>query len=89
MDFRTYLATRLVGVGSILGVLVMASVVTFGAVRAQNAATTASRASLSGVQSVITQTRDSVQRRTRAVKLWAQRHQPRATKPDAPDRITK
>ena len=89
MDIRTYLATRLAGVGSLLGMLVMASVVTIGTAQAQNPATTASRASLSGIQSVITHTRDRIQRRMQAVRLWSQHHQLRATKPDAPDQIAK
>ena len=82
MDIRTYLATRLAGVGSTLGVLVIVSSVTVGTALAQNAATAPSRASQSGIQSVITQTRDSLQRRIRKVHLWSQHQQLRTTKPD-------
>jgi hypothetical protein len=89
MDIRNYFTTRLAGVGSTLGVLVMASVVMIGTAQAQNAATTSNHASVSGIQSVITHTRDSVQRRMRAVQLRSQ-HQPLlATNPDAPDPIAK
>jgi hypothetical protein len=80
MDISVYLATRLAGIGSMLGVFVMASAVTIGAAQAQNGATTASRTSLWGIHSVITQTRDSVQRRMRAAHLWSQRRH-RATNP--------
>ena len=90
MNIRTYVATRLAGVGSMLVVIVMASVVTLAIAQAQNAATTASHASQSGIQSIITHARDAVQRRMRAVQLWSQKHhQLRATKPDAPDSIAK
>jgi hypothetical protein len=89
MDVRTHLATNLAGVRSTLGVLVIASVVMIGTAQAQNAATTASRSSLWGIQSVNTQTRDSVQRRMRAVQLGSQRRQVPATNPDAPDPIVK
>jgi hypothetical protein len=82
MDIRTYLATRLARVGSTLGVLVMASAVTIGTAQAQNAATTASRASLSGSQSVISHARDVLQRRMRAVQLRSQRQQPPAMNPE-------
>jgi hypothetical protein len=85
MNIRTYLATRLAAAGSTLVVLVMTSAITIGTAEAQNAATTANRASLSGIQSVITHTRDALQRRMRAVQLWSHRHQLPATKPDAPD----
>jgi hypothetical protein len=85
MNIRTYLATRLAGVGSTLVVLVMTSAITIETAQAQNAATTASHVSLSGIQSVITHTRDALQRRMRAVQLWSQRRQLRATKLDAPD----
>jgi hypothetical protein len=85
MNIRTYLPTRLVGVGSALVVLVMTSAITIGTAQAQNAATTSSHVSLSGIQSVITHTRDALQRRMRAVQLWSQRRQLRATMPDAPD----
>jgi hypothetical protein len=88
-DIKAYLATRLAGVCSKLRVLVLASLVTIGTAQAQNAATTASRASLSGIQSVITHTRDAVQRRMRPLQLWSQHRQLRATKPDAPDPIAK
>ncbi len=89
MDIRNYLATRLAGVRRMLGLLVVASVVMIGTARAQNAATTSNHASVSGIQSVITQTRDLVQRRMRAVQLRSQ-HQPLpATNPDAPDPIVK
>ena len=81
MDLSTYLATRLAGGGSLLGAIVITSAVTIGTAQAQNAATTASRASLSGIQSVITHTRDRIQRRMQAVRLWSQHHQLRATKP--------
>jgi hypothetical protein len=82
MKITAYLAARLAGVCSTLGVLVIASLVTMGTAQAQNAATTASSASLRGVQSVITHTRDSVQRRMRAVQLWSQHRHLRATKSD-------
>jgi hypothetical protein len=85
MNIRTYLPTRLAGVGSTLVVLVMTSAITIGTAQAQNAATTASHISLSGIQSVITHTRDALQRRMRAVQLWSQRRQLRATMPDALD----
>jgi hypothetical protein len=89
MDIGNYVATRNVDVRSMLGLLVIASVVMIGTAQAQNAATTSNHASVSGVQSVITQTRDSVQRRMRAVQLRSQ-HQPLpATNPDAPDPIVK
>jgi hypothetical protein len=81
MDIRTYRATRLASFGSTLGVLLMASAVTIGTVRAQNAATAPSRASLSGIQSVITHARDSLEHRMRAVQLRSQHQQLRATKP--------
>ena len=58
MDIRTYLAKRLASVGSKLGLLVVASVVMIGTAQAQNAATTSNHASVSGIQSVITQTRE-------------------------------
>jgi phosphoribosylcarboxyaminoimidazole (NCAIR) mutase len=89
MDIRTYLATRLAGVGSLLGVIVMTSAITIGAAQAQNAATTASRTSLSGTQSVITHIRDRIQRRMQTVRLRSQHHRLRGTKPDAPDSIAK
>jgi hypothetical protein len=82
MNIRIYLATRFAGVASTLVVLVMTSAVTIGAARAQNAATTASHVSLSGIQSVITHTRDALQRRMRTVQLWSQRRQLFATRPD-------
>ena len=85
MNIRIYLATRFAGVAGTLVVLVMTSAVTIGAARAQNAATTASHVSLSGIQSVITHTRDTLQRRMRAVQLWSQRRQLRAMRPEAPD----
>ena len=89
MDIRNYLATRLAGVRSMLGLLVIASVVMIGTAQAQNAVTTSNHASVSGIQSVITQTRDSVQRRMRAVQPRSQ-HQPlAATNPNAPDPIVK
>ena len=75
-------STRLAGVGSTLGVLVIASAVMVGTALAQNAAATPSRASLSAIQSVITHTRDSLQHRMRAVQLWSQHQQLRARKPD-------
>jgi len=81
MKIRAYLAARLAGVCSTLGVLAIASLVTMGTAQAQNAATTTSRTSLWGIHSVITQTRDSVQRRMRAAHLWSQRRH-RATNPD-------
>ena len=83
MDIRTYLVTRLTGVGSTLGVLVIASAVAIGTARAQNTATAPSRASQSGIQSVITHTRDSVQRRMQALRLRSQHQQLPAAKPDA------
>ena len=89
MDIRTYLATRLTGVGSLLEVIVMTSAITIGTAQAQNAATTASRASQWGIQSVITHTRDAVQRRMQAVRRWSQHRQLRATKQDTPDPIAK
>jgi hypothetical protein len=82
MGFRTCLATRLAGVGSTLGILVMATVVTIGTAQAQNAVTTSSHASLSGIQSVITHTRDWIQRRIRAAQLRSQHRQLSATNPD-------
>jgi hypothetical protein len=85
MNIRTYLATRLAGVGSTLVALVMTSAITIGVAQAQNPATTANHASLSGIQSVITHTRDALQRRMRAVQLWSQRRQFPVTKPDAAD----
>jgi hypothetical protein len=85
----TNLATRPAGVGTLLGVIVMTSAIAIGTSQAQNAATTSSHVSLSGIQSVITHTRDAVQRRIEAVHLWSQRRQLRATKPDALDPIAK
>ena len=82
MVIRTYPAARLPGVGRMLGMLVIVSAVTIGTAQAQSAATAPSRASQSGIQSVITNTRDAVQRRIRAARLWSQHQQPRATKPD-------
>jgi hypothetical protein len=80
MDIRTYLATRIAGVTR-LGILVTVLAITIGTAQAQNAATTPSRASLSGIQSVITHTRDLVQRRVQAARLRSQHQQLRA-KPD-------
>lgn len=85
MNIRTYLPTRLAGVGSTLVVLVMTLAITIGTAKAENAATTASHVSLSGIQSVITHTRDALQRRMRAAQLWSQRRQLPSTMPDAPD----
>jgi len=82
VNIRTYLTTRLPGVASTLGVFVMASGVTIGTAQAQNAATTPSRASLSGIQSVIIHARDSVQRRVQAAWLRSQQHQQLRAKPD-------
>jgi len=89
MDIRNYFTTRLTGIRSTVGVVVVASVVTIGTAQAQNAVATSNHASLSGIQSVVTHTRDWVQRRMRAVQLRSQ-HQPLpATNPDAPDPIAK
>ncbi len=89
MDIRTNLTTRLPCVASTLGVLVMASGVTIGTAQAQNAATAPSRASQSGIQSEITHTRDSEQRRIRAMQQQSQdKHLP-TTKPAPADPIAK
>jgi hypothetical protein len=85
MGIRTYLAMRLAGVGSSLGVIVMTSTITLGNAQAQNAATTASHVSLSGIQSVIIPTRDWIQRRMRTVQLRSQHKQLPTTNPEAPD----
>jgi hypothetical protein len=82
MGISTHFAARLTGVGRMLGMLVIVSAVTIGTAQAQNAATAPSRASQSGIQSAITNTRDSLQRRIRAARLWSQQQQLRATKPD-------
>jgi hypothetical protein len=74
MDIRTNFMTHLAGVG--MGILVLAWVVMIGAAQAQNAVTTSSQASLSGIQSVIIHARDAVQRRMRAVRLRSQPQQP-------------
>jgi hypothetical protein len=89
MGIRANLATRLPGIGCLLGVIVMASAVTIETAQAQNAATTASHVSLSGIQSVITHTRDWIQRRMRTVQLRSQHKQLPTTNPDAPNPITK
>ena len=89
MNVRTYLAKRLTGGSSSLALLLTALIFTIGPVQGQSATTTSSHASLSGIQSVITQTRDSLQRRARAVKLRLQHKQPPATNPDIPDPIAK
>jgi hypothetical protein len=83
MDIRIHLAKRLTGISSMLAVIMMAMAVTIGTGQAQSAATTSSHASLSGIQSVITQARDSLQRRMRAAQQRFQRKQPAATNPDA------
>ena len=89
MEVRTHLAARLAGVGSTLGMLVLASALTIGTAQAQNAVTAPSRASQSGIQSEITHTRDSVQRRIRAMQLQSQHQQPPTTKPATVDPIAK
>lgn len=81
MGICTYLAARLTGVGRMLGMLVIVSAVAIGTAQAQNAATASSRASQSGIQSEITNTRDAVQRRIRAARLRSQHQQLPATKP--------
>jgi hypothetical protein len=82
MVISTYLAARLTGVGRMLGMLVIVSAATISTAQAQNATTAPSRASQSGIQSVITNTRDAVQRRIWAVRLRSQHQQLPATKPD-------
>jgi hypothetical protein len=89
MRIRTCLAMRRASVGSLLRMTVMASAVAIGPAQAQNAATTASQGSLSGIQSVITHVRDSVQRRMRAVQLRLHHHQVSPTNPDAADPTAK
>jgi hypothetical protein len=75
MDISSYLMKSLAGVGRTLAVVIMALVVMIGTAQAQNAATTSSHASMSGVQSVITHARDSLQRNAQAVQLrWQRRH---------------
>lgn len=82
MGISTCLAARLTVVGRMLGMVVIVSAVTIGTAQAQNTATAPSRTSQSGIQSVITNTRDAAQRRIRAARLWSQHQQLRATKPD-------
>jgi hypothetical protein len=91
MNVRTCLARRPTGGGSIIrpAILMTALIMTIGPAQAQNATTTSSHTSLSGIQSVITQARDSLQRQARAVKLRLQHKQPPATNPDVPDPIAK
>jgi len=81
MDFRISLARRTAAVAR-LGILVTVSAATIGSTQAQIAATTPSRASLSGIQSVIIHARDSVQRRVQAAWLRSQQHQQLRAKPD-------
>jgi hypothetical protein len=83
MNITPFFVTRLTGIGSTVGMLIMASIVIIGTAQAENAAATSSHASLSGIQSVITHARDAVQRRMRAVQMWSQRRQVPATNPDA------
>jgi hypothetical protein len=89
MNVRTYLARRLTGGSSRPAALMTALIITIGTAQAQSATTTSSHTSLSGIQSVITQARDSLQRQARAVKLRLQHKQPPATNPDAPSPIAK
>jgi hypothetical protein len=69
LDIRTYFVTHFARVGDMLGMLVLATVVTIGTAQAKNAAAISSHASLSGIQAAIVHARDSEQRRLRALRL--------------------
>jgi hypothetical protein len=75
MDIKAYFVTRVAGLGNTLGMIIIASLVVMGTAQAQNAATTSSHASMSGIQSVIIHARDSVQRRLRTFRPRPQQQQ--------------
>jgi hypothetical protein len=62
VDIRNNLATSLRGGSRTLGAVIAMSVLIAGIARAQNAITAPTNSSLSGIQSVITQKRDELQR---------------------------
>jgi hypothetical protein len=82
INIRTHLTTRLSGGTHMLRVLFIASAATVGTAQAQSPITTPSHSSQSGVQSVITHIRDSLQHRLSARKPRSQNRQPQALKPD-------
>ena len=76
MNIGTYLGRRALSAGRTLCVLVVGLALTAVTAQAQNPITAPTTNSESGVQSVITQTRDSLQRRMSTGKPQPQDQQP-------------
>ena len=83
MDVSAYFPVHPAGFGNLLRMLFVASVVLVlsGAAQAGNAAATSSHGSLSGIQSMMVQTRDALQRRWRAIRHRQQPQQPMPQQP--------
>jgi len=77
MDIGNYLARRALSAGRTLCVLVVGLALTGATAQAQKPVTAPTTNSQSGVQSVITQTRDSLQRRMSTGKPQPQDHRPK------------
>jgi hypothetical protein len=79
VDIRNDLAASLRGGGRTLGAVIVMSVLLAGIAQAQNAITAPTNSSLSGIQSIITQKRDDLQRPMGTGQQRSQ-HQQRAAK---------
>lgn len=83
MNKRTYLVTCRSRKSRVLGAIIVASTLTVGIARAQTAITAPTRNSQSGIQSIITQKRDELQRQVPASRQRPQHQQRAAKNPDA------
>ncbi len=82
MDVRNDLTTLFRGGSRTLSAVMVVSVLTVGIAQAQNAITAPSRNSQSGIQSIITQKRDELQRPMGPSQQRSQHHQRAAKNPD-------
>jgi hypothetical protein len=78
MDIRN--PTLILDGSRTLGAIIVVSALTAGIAQAQNPITAPSNSSRSGIQSVITQKRDELQRPVRPGQQRSQQHQQRAAK---------
>jgi hypothetical protein len=82
VDIKNAILPR--GASCTLAAVIVVSALTVGIAHAQNVITAPSNSSRSGVQSAITQTRDSLQRRASANQTKSQQQQSRTKTPVVP-----